>query len=155
MVLSLLKLSTTNFAGRCDWVGIWGVYCHCGWYDVGVVFGFGALLFRRSMPTFRRNMLFLSSGLKWQPCEIEGLFRIWGRKAEGKLSLRDKECGRNYAGEMFSASRTSGTFLFCIIVFTCITTWLFSSFHWPRCSFLASSNDAIPTEWRRMRKYLF
>jgi hypothetical protein len=32
--------------------------------DGGVVLGFGALWFRRSMPAFRRNMLSPSPGLK-------------------------------------------------------------------------------------------
>jgi hypothetical protein len=56
---------------------------HCDYYNVGVISGFGAVCYRRSMQTFRRNMLPPSSGLKLQGREAEGLYSIWGAKAEG------------------------------------------------------------------------
>jgi hypothetical protein len=45
------------------------------------------------MPTFRRNMLSPSSGLKWQTVEVERCCRVWGRKAEGKGPIREKGYG--------------------------------------------------------------
>jgi hypothetical protein len=43
------------------------------------------------MPTFLRNILSPSSGLKWQSWEVEGLYRISERKAEGNGPNREKE----------------------------------------------------------------
>jgi hypothetical protein len=48
----------------------------------GAVLRFGAVWFRMSMPTFRRDMLFPSSGRKWQGWEVVSLYRTSGAKAE-------------------------------------------------------------------------
>jgi hypothetical protein len=42
------------------------------------------------MPTFRKNMLCPSSGLKGQSWEVEGLYKVGGRKTEGKGLIREK-----------------------------------------------------------------
>jgi hypothetical protein len=51
------------------------------------------------MPEFWRNMLSPSSGLKWQSWEVEGLYKVWRRKAEGRgLVQRFTSCGAHPPG---------------------------------------------------------
>jgi hypothetical protein len=64
------------------------------WLADVVVFCFDAMWFRRSMPTFRRNMMSPSSRLNWQSCEAEGLYRL----EEGRLR------GRSQSGRSFVTS---------------------------------------------------
>jgi hypothetical protein len=64
------------------WDESWGSYGDV--YDIGVVLCFGAAWGRSLRPTFRRNTLSPSSGLKWQGCEVEDLNRI---RVTGSLSL--------------------------------------------------------------------
>jgi hypothetical protein len=56
---------------------------------VGVILGSGAVWFHKTMPTFPRNMLSPSSVLKWQSWEVKALYRVWGRKAEGRGPIRE------------------------------------------------------------------
>jgi hypothetical protein len=77
------------------------IYSTCFICDVNAVLGFGAVWYRRSLSTLRRNMLSPPSGLKWECREVEGLYTIWGAKDEGREPIREKEYGkgtRQYVG---------------------------------------------------------
>jgi hypothetical protein len=58
------------------------------------VLGFGAVWICRSLPMFRRHMLSPSSGDEVKSMELEGLYRTWRAKAEGREPIRERECGK-------------------------------------------------------------
>jgi hypothetical protein len=71
-------------------------YCirHIKIFECWCCLGFCAMWFRRSVPTFRRNMSSPASGLKLQGRKVEGLYRIWWAKAEGREPISAKEYGK-------------------------------------------------------------
>jgi hypothetical protein len=48
------------------------------------------------MPVFQRSILSLSSGLKLQSWEVEGLYRVRGRKVEGGGQSETRNRGKRF-----------------------------------------------------------